>query len=151
MGGDGDDLVAQHERRFGDGLADHRAAAASAGAGAERRAVGVALVHGDVGEVDAEVLRRELRGGRLEPLAVRARTDEHVDAPVGVHAHVRGFVGVCRDARLRFDVAREPDAEVPTLGGGADLLDAERVVPDLGGRLLECLLGSDVLDDHATG
>ena len=74
--------------------ADHRAAAAPAGAGAERRALGVALVHGDVVEVDAEVLGDELRGGRLEALAVRAGTDVHVDAPVGVHADVRGLVGV---------------------------------------------------------
>ena len=74
--------------------ADHRAAAAPAGAGAERRRFGVALMHGDVVEVDAEVLGDELRGGGLEALAVRAGADVHVDAAVGVHAHVRGLVGV---------------------------------------------------------
>ena len=138
-------------RRLGDGLPDHRAAAAPAGAGAERRAVGVALAHGDVVEVDAEVLGHELRGRRLESLAVRTGTDEHVDAPVGVHAHVRGLVGVRRDARLRFHVDREADPQVAAFGGGARLLGAERVVPDLGRRLLEGLLGRHVLDDHAAG
>ena len=115
MGGDGDDLLAEEERGLGDGLADHRAAAAPAGAGTERGALGVALVHGDVVEVDADVLGDELCGGRLQSLTVRAGAEVHVDATVGVHADVRGLVGVRGHARLRFDVDRETDPEESTL------------------------------------
>ena len=139
MRGDGDDLVAQQERRLGDGLADHRAAAAPAGARPEGRAVGVALAHGDVGVVDPEVLGHELGGGGLESLAVRAGADEHVDPTVGVHADVRGIGGVRADVGLRLHVDREADAPVPALGGGLRLLGAERVVPELGRDLLEGL------------
>ena len=82
--------------------------------GAERRAVGVALAHGDVVVVDPEVLGHELRGRRLESLAVRAGTDEHVDAPVGVHAHVGGLVGVRGDAGSA--VPRRPRTRSPGTG-----------------------------------
>jgi hypothetical protein len=48
-------------------------------------------------------------------------------------------------------VDREADPQVPTFGSRARLLGAEGVVPDLRRRLLERLLGRDVLDRHAAG
>ena len=52
---------------------------------------------------------------------------------------------------MRFDVDGETDPEESALRGRPRLFGAEGVVPDLGRRLLERLLGGHVLDGHAAG
>ncbi len=151
VAGDGEDLLLQQDRGVVDRGADHRAAAAPAGARTVRRGFGVALVDGDVVDVHAEVLGRELGGGGLETLAVRPRRDVHVDAAVGRDAQMRGLVAVRAEVRLRLDVEREPDAQEASVGACAGLLGAEGVVPDRVDTLLERLLGRHVVDELATG
>ena len=69
--GDGDDAVTKHRRGLGDRAGQHRAAAAAAGARAERRDGGVALNGGDVPDVDAQGIGGELHDRRLEAVAAR--------------------------------------------------------------------------------
>ena len=149
--GDREHLLLQEDRGVVHRGADHRAAPAPTGARPVGRRFGVALMHGDVVGVHAEELGGELRGGGLEPLAVRARGDVHVDVTVGCDAQVRGLVAVGPEAGLRLHVHREADAEQSPCGLRLRLLGAEVVVADDGDALLERLLRRHVVDELPAG
>src|SRR6267142_429450 len=76
-------LVAQYPAGAGDSPARHHHAARGEGAKAEGGALGVAVAHRDMRRIDAELVRGDLRQGRLEPLAMRLDADHQHHAAVG--------------------------------------------------------------------
>src|SRR5262249_16427563 len=74
------------------GAARHYHAARSKRAEAEGTDFGIAVANGNPRRVDAELLRRDLRQGGLEPLAVRLDADHQHGAAVGQDARSAALV-----------------------------------------------------------
>src|SRR5262245_15297949 len=100
----GDGLCREQYRRAGrDGLP------AGEPAETERDAGSVAGHHPDLGRLDAELARGDLRERGAEPLTHRGSAGEHRDAAGARDAHKTRLE---RAAAAALDAVRQPDAEV---------------------------------------
>ena len=127
----------------------HRTASAPGRAGTEPGQRRVALNGRDLVDVDAQRVGGQLHHGGLDAVPGRPTGDVDVDRARGLDADGRALGRVVPEARRRrFDVVRQPDAEVPALGARCDLFGTERVVVEHLERVLERLERRDAVVGH---
>src|SRR4029453_19073031 len=106
-----------------DGVAARHEPTARVGAGAPVELPGVAGDHGDLTRIAAERVSGDLGEGGVVSLARGGQSRRYQHAAARLHSHMRALV---RANARAFDVAPDPDAEVPSLGSGLRLARAER-------------------------
>ena len=131
--------------------AEDGAAATSAGAERVRRFARVTLVDRHRVEGDTEMLGDELRGGGLDALSVRSRSEVHVDTAARLDADVGRLGGVGPHRGLRLDVEPDADPEQPSRLELLLLLAAESVVVDHRGGLLQRLRRRHMVERQTDG
>ena len=150
VGGDRNQPFPKYGSSLRDRTGGHGCAAARAGAHAEAGHRGVTLHGGDIGDVHAERIGRELDDGGLQAVPRRAAGDEDRGVPGGLDANGGRFGGeVQRRWGRGFDIVRQPDAEEAPRGTGPGLFATERLVVEHRQRLLERLERGDVVVHEA--
>ena len=122
---------------YGD-AADREAAAAESTDAHSGRLEGVAVPYLDVVRADAEGVGRDLRPGRLVPLAVRGSAGEHLDRAGRMDADAGALVAPPADAERGVRLGRRESADLDVAGDADAAVVASRAC--LGPTLLEGLV-----------